>query len=73
MATNTLNTSRLSTPRSLRVFVNIGVVCATIAILIALIGYLHRQPDLSLFITYLSDIRVTPAWPGIGLITTPTY
>jgi hypothetical protein len=70
MSTKTFNNSTLSIPRSLKVVGIIGGVCA-VAFLALVIAYLSEHTDLSLFITYLSDIRVTPVWPQIGLLSIP--
>jgi hypothetical protein len=44
-----------------------------LALLAPVIAYLIKNPDFSQFINYLSDIRVTPAWPQIGLFPTPAH
>jgi hypothetical protein len=71
MSVKTFNNSTLSTPRSLKVIGIIGGVSALIVILAALITLLLEQADFSPIITYLSNIRVTPIWPQIGLFPTP--
>ena len=65
--------STLSIPRSLKVIGIIGRVFALIVILATIITLLLEQPDFSLIITYLSNIRETPIWPQIGLFPTPAH
>jgi hypothetical protein len=72
MAAKTFNNSTQRTPRCLKVVGIIGVLCALIVVLAALIAYLPEHLDFSLFITYLSDVRVTPTWPQIGWFPIPT-
>jgi hypothetical protein len=67
----TFNNSALNILRSQKVIGIIGGVCAFVVILVAIIAFLSEQPDFSLIITRLGDIRVTPVWPQIGLFTTP--
>jgi len=49
----------------------IGWVCALLVILAPVIAGHIEHPGFSPFVTYLSEIRVTPAWPQIGLVSTP--
>ena len=58
--------------RSQKVVGIIGGVCVAV-ILATVIVYLSGQPDFSMFTSYLSDVRVTPAWPQIGLLPTPIH
>lgn len=71
MSVETFTNSTLITPRSKKVVVIIGGVCVLVVILVAILAYLSEQPDFSLIITYLSEVRVTPVWPQIGLLPTP--
>ena len=73
MSVNIFNNIILCTPRSLKVAGILGGVCALVLILVAMIAYLAEQPDFSMVITYLSEIRVTPVWPQIGLFSIPTH
>ena len=73
MSAKTFNNSTLSTPRSRKVIGIIGGVSALIVILAAIITLLLEQPDFSLMVAYLSNIRVTPAWPQIGSFPTPAH
>jgi len=66
----TFNNSALNTLRSQKVIGIIRGVCAFVFIFVAIIAYLSEQPDFSLIITCLGDIRVIPVWPQIGLFTT---
>jgi hypothetical protein len=60
--------SEVNNPHVLRIIAIIGWVCALLILLVPIIAYLIEKTDLPLFITYLSDVRVTPVWPQIGLI-----
>ena len=71
MSTRISHDSTLSTLHSLKVIGIVGGVSALIVILAAIITLLLEQHDLSLIITYLSEVRVTPVWPQIGLFPTP--
>ena len=73
MSVKTFTNSTLITRLSKKVVVIIGGVCLLVVILVAILAYLSEQPDFSLIITYLSDIRVTPVWPQIGLFPTPAH
>lgn len=72
MSNQISHNSTISTHRNLKPVVIIGGVCALAFILIVMIVYLSEQLDFSLIITYFSDVRVTPAWPQIGLFPTPS-
>jgi hypothetical protein len=71
MSTQISHDSTLSTLHSLKVIGIIVGMSALIIILVAIIAHLSEQADFSLIITYLSDIRVIPFWPQIGLFPTP--
>jgi hypothetical protein len=71
MSAHASHNSTLSIPYNLKVAGIIAGLFASIAILVAIYVYLSGQPDFSMYITYLSDIRVTPVWPNIGLLPTP--
>jgi hypothetical protein len=73
MSTRTFNNYTPSIPRSQKVVGVIVGVCAFVAILVAIIAYLPEQPDFSPLITYLSEIRVPPAWPSIGYFPIPAH
>jgi hypothetical protein len=66
----TFNNSALNILRRQKVIGIIGRTCALIVILAAIITLLLERPDFSLMVAYLSNIRVTPIWPQIGLFTT---
>jgi Na+/proline symporter len=71
MSIKTFTNSTLITRRSKKEVVIIGGVCVLVVILVAILAYLSEPPDFSLIITYLSEVRVTPAWPQIGVFPTP--
>ena len=71
MSAQTSHNFTLSIPRSLKVSGVIVGVCTLVVILVAVIAYLSEQTDFALFISHLSDVRVTPCWPQIGLFPTP--
>jgi uncharacterized membrane protein YkgB len=71
MSAQTSHNSTLSIPYSLKVAGIIAGLFALVVILIATNAYLSGQPDFSMYITYLSDIKVTPVWPQIGLFPIP--
>jgi hypothetical protein len=71
MSARISHNTTISIPHSPKAFVIVAGVCALMVILAAVIAYLSERPDLSLLITYLSDVRVTPVWPQIGMFPTP--
>ena len=70
MSTKIFRPSTISLRRDLKVAILLAGVCTLVLILAARIISLSEDPDLSIFINYLSDIRVTPAWPQIGSFPT---
>ena len=73
MSAKNVNNSALSFVRRQKVICVIGGMCALVVFLVAIIAHLSEYHDLSPVITFLSDIRVTPAWPQIGLFSTPAH
>jgi hypothetical protein len=71
MSVNTFTNSKLSTPHSLKAAAILGWVLALVVILAAITACLPGQPNFSQLITYLSEIRVTSAWPSIGYFPIP--
>ncbi len=61
------------TRRSKKVVVIIGGVCALVVILVAILACLSEQLDFLPIITFLGEVRVTPAWPQIGSFPTPAH
>jgi hypothetical protein len=70
MSVKTFANFILITRRSMKVVFFIGGVCALAVILTVMIAHLTEQYDFSLILTYLSEVRVTPVWPQIGLFPT---
>ena len=56
-----------SFPRNLELVGIIGGICASCLILAFVVIYLSEPPDFSQLINHLSEIRVTPTWPQIGV------
>jgi hypothetical protein len=73
MSARTLKNAKLTTLRNQKAINIMGWACTLLLILAPVIIYLINPHDFSLFITYLSDIRETPAWPQIGLFPTPLH
>jgi hypothetical protein len=70
MATQTSYNSIEGSPHRQRVFFIIAGMCALIVVLAVISAFSPAFPDLSPVITYLSEVRVTPVWPQIGLVST---
>jgi len=70
MATQTSYNSIDGSPHRQRVFFIIAGLCAVIIVLAVISAFSSASPNLSLVITYLSEVRVTPIWPQIGLVST---
>ena len=63
----------VSLQRRWKVIGVVGCECVLLIILAPVITYLVQHLNFSPFVTYLGDIRVTPAWPQIGLLSTPIH
>ena len=63
----------VSLQRRWKVIGVVGCVCVLLIILAPVITYLVQHLNFSPFVTYLGDIRVTPVWPQIGLLSTPIH
>jgi hypothetical protein len=48
-------------------------VCVLVVVMAAVIAYFPKQANFSQIIIYLSDVRVTPVWPQIGLFPTAAH
>jgi hypothetical protein len=70
MITHHSNRIILRIPFSRKVADIIIGMCAIVVVLVAIHAFLSTQPDFSLIITYLSDVRVTPVGPQFGLFPT---
>jgi hypothetical protein len=56
-----------SLPHNLKLIGIIGGIGASCLILALVVVYLSEPPDLSQLINHLSEVRVTPSWPQIGV------
>jgi hypothetical protein len=73
MTSQTLTNPTASIIRNRKIIGILGWVCLFLAITTPLIVYLIENTSFPLIFNYLSEIRMTPAWPQIGFLSTPTY
>ncbi len=63
----------VSIQNRLRVIGLIGWTFVLLVILVAVIAPLTEHADYSKIVTYLSDVRMTPVWPQIGVFYFPAH